>query len=171
MTSRRETCLNTALRYVTKDRANAYGTPEDNFGNIAAIWNEQGYRRFDQYGEPCKITATDVALMMVGMKLARLKFNPTHDDSWIDIAGYAACGMDTAGATKPEVEHIYTGEREHPIGNVVAKEGTKGGWVRDMYRCAPDNDGSATDTGSIGNKPHAAHSYGHANGMWCDGYI
>lgn len=87
----RRECLESATECVTKDRAQAYGSAEDNFGNIADIWNAQGVRIDDR-----KVTATDVALMMVGMKLARLRYNPSHKDSWIDVAGYAACGMECA---------------------------------------------------------------------------
>jgi len=39
---------------------------------------------------------TDVAQMMVLMKIARLENSPTHMDSWIDVAGYAACGGELA---------------------------------------------------------------------------
>jgi len=31
-------------------------------------------------------------LMMALMKIARLRHNHGHADSWIDLAGYAACG-------------------------------------------------------------------------------
>jgi hypothetical protein len=30
------------------------------------------------------------------IKVARLSTNPTHKDSWIDLAGYAACGAGIA---------------------------------------------------------------------------
>lgn len=89
--SKREKCLETAKEYVTKDRSSTYGTPEDNFANIAEIWNAQGVTIDGR-----QLVASDVALLMAGMKLARLRFNPNHDDSWIDLAGYAACGMETA---------------------------------------------------------------------------
>lgn len=91
-------CLTTALGYVSKDRNTSYGDPEDNFKNIAEVWHAQGYAFVDAQGNVRSLEPTDVALMMAGMKLARLKYNPTHDDSWIDLAGYAACGMDTANA-------------------------------------------------------------------------
>lgn len=87
----RRECLDKAIEYTSKDRNAAYGDPEDNFANIAKIWNAQGVRIDGR-----KVKAADVALMMVGMKLARLRFNPTHEDSWVDIAGYAACGMECA---------------------------------------------------------------------------
>jgi hypothetical protein len=37
------------------------------------------------------ITPYDVATMMLMVKLARLMQSPGHQDSHIDIAGYAAC--------------------------------------------------------------------------------
>jgi hypothetical protein len=40
------------------------------------------------------ITPTDVANMMILMKMARLMNKSDHEDSWIDIAGYAANGCE-----------------------------------------------------------------------------
>lgn len=110
----REKVLKSALEYVSKDRNTAYGEPEDNFQNIADVWNGMGFSRED--GDP--ITATDVAKLMIGMKLARLKHNPTHEDSWTDIAGYAACGFQAAqrdvnnGGGKLITEGPFKGWRE-----------------------------------------------------------
>ena len=41
-------------------------------------------------GEEHEISASDVAMMMVAIKLARLIETPDHKDSAIDLAGYAA---------------------------------------------------------------------------------
>ena len=38
-----------------------------------------------------------VALMMALLKVARLIKSPEHLDSWVDLAGYAACGGEIAG--------------------------------------------------------------------------
>lgn len=83
---RREELLNEALGYVTNDRQNSYGKPEDNFRRIAAFWSSY-------LGVP--VENHDVANMMILMKVARLMQTPGHKDSWVDIAGYAACGWDT----------------------------------------------------------------------------
>lgn len=89
----RDDVLQEARKITAADRNSSYGEPEDNFQNIADIWNAQGYRS----GPALELlTATDVALMMAGLKLARLKHNPTHRDSWVDMAGYAACGYEVA---------------------------------------------------------------------------
>ena len=75
------------------DRGLNYGKPEDNFARIARYWNVHLQNR---YGEPSAIDAVDVALMMNLMKVARLDNEPRHLDSWIDMAGYAACGANIA---------------------------------------------------------------------------
>jgi hypothetical protein len=33
-------------------------------------------------------------MMMAGVKLARLSATPDHQDSWVDLAGYAATGSE-----------------------------------------------------------------------------
>ena len=35
--------------------------------------------------------------MLVDLKTVRAWGNPAHDDNWVDIAGYAACGGEIAG--------------------------------------------------------------------------
>ena len=75
--------LDTAKEYVTKDRAASHGDMENNFARIGALWSAH-------LGVP--VTATDVALMMAMLKIARAGSNPAHMDNWIDLAGYAACG-------------------------------------------------------------------------------
>ena len=75
--------LDTAKAYVTKDRQEAHGDAEANFGLIAAYWSAHLGRN---------IKSHDVAVMMALMKLARMKANPAHVDSATDAAGYAAIG-------------------------------------------------------------------------------
>lgn len=160
--TRRE-CLEQATECVTQDRCASYGEPEDNFKNIADIWNAQGVRMYaDSHGafrdEHREVNATDVALMMVGMKLARLRFNPAHKDSWVDMAGYAACGMECA--LKPASEFVPAPtNRIEPLG-----------WVSDN-RCGLELVDGNKVNGTIGARPHPAHSYGRDKGQWCDGYI
>lgn len=79
--------LDTAKGYVLKDRNATHGDPEDNFGRIAELWT--AYKRVP-------FNATDVAVMMALMKVARIAQSPDHRDSWIDLAGYAACGAGIA---------------------------------------------------------------------------
>ena len=84
----RSDILSTAAEYVTKDRAATHGNVEDNFNRIAGLWS--------QYLNE-EIGTADVAAMMILLKVARIQSNPCHDDNWIDIAGYAACGGEIAG--------------------------------------------------------------------------
>lgn len=79
--------LDAAKDYVTKDRADTHGDAESNFGQIAAYWSSH---------LDTPVTATDVAVMMTLMKLARIKANPQHIDSWVDGCGYLACGGEIA---------------------------------------------------------------------------
>jgi hypothetical protein len=89
----KQACLEAAIRAVCGDRHLNYGKPEDNFKRIAALW--EAYTTIRHSDVPgFKFTPTDVALLMILMKVARLAYSPGHNDSWIDIAGYAACGYD-----------------------------------------------------------------------------
>jgi len=38
-----------------------------------------------------KVTAAQVALCLIDLKMARLAHDPKHLDSIVDVAGYAAC--------------------------------------------------------------------------------
>lgn len=84
--TRRE-CLETAEHKVNGDREHDYGTPEDNFKTIADLWSAY-------LGK--EISSIDVAMMMALMKIARIKAG-TKPDSFVDLAGYAACGAEIAG--------------------------------------------------------------------------
>jgi len=90
--NRRET-LEAAAACVLHDRNDTYGPPEDGFTLIAALW--RAYLR--QVGT--EIRPPDVAAMMVLLKAARLAANSGHADSWVDLAGYAACGAELATGT------------------------------------------------------------------------
>ncbi len=91
----REQLLQTAITITAVDRNNTYGKPEDNFKNIADRWS---LYLSASIGTEIKLSPTDVGYMMVDMKLARLSTNPTHYDSILDIAGYAACAADCIAA-------------------------------------------------------------------------
>jgi hypothetical protein len=77
----------------TADRGLNYGKPEDNFARIAERWRAHLKNRF---GLNVPLDATSVALMCLDLKLARLENDPSHLDSWVDAAGYAACGANIA---------------------------------------------------------------------------
>lgn len=77
------------------DRGQPYGGVEDNFRRIARLWQAHLVNRYDVKIDFC-LDEADVALFMVLMKTARLANAPTHVDSWVDIAGYGACGGELA---------------------------------------------------------------------------
>jgi hypothetical protein len=89
----RETVLTQASQAVLSDRNAHYGDPEDNFTHIANLWNS--------YAKEDLFTATDVAAMMILVKVARSTTSPEVTDHWVDIAGYAACGNGTAQMEAP----------------------------------------------------------------------
>ena len=75
------------------DRGLNYGSPEDNFNRIATLWNAWLNIRYgDKNDIDFDIDTTDVTIMMDLVKKARIANNPAHLDSWVDVAGYAACG-------------------------------------------------------------------------------
>lgn len=91
--ARKRACLDAAIAACCGDRALNYGAPEDNFRRIAVLWNAWMDIRGSAFAKNA-FAPTDIAAMNILLKLARLANNPAHNDSWIDIAGYAACGAD-----------------------------------------------------------------------------
>lgn len=92
--------LHAAEKCVCGQREQDYGTPEDNFETIAKLW-ETYLRRacVDEAGD-VYIEANDVAMMMALLKIARIAAGGGKADSWIDLAGYAACGAECEGVTE-----------------------------------------------------------------------
>ena len=93
----RQRVLKEAEKCVCGKREKDYGTPEDSFRPIAQLW--EIYIRERTVGgltDVC-VNPEDVAIMMAMLKIARLANNPEHMDSWVDLAGYAACGGEIAG--------------------------------------------------------------------------
>ena len=82
----RVAALREAAGLISGDRDKQYGGPEENFTRIAKIWSVI-------LGQ--EVLAEDVAMMMIGLKVARYAarsgFQP---DTWVDIAGYAGCGYE-----------------------------------------------------------------------------
>lgn len=83
--------LEHAAKLVGGQRAQDYGDKKENHERIAALWNMwlQESREKEHHGN-IKICAYDVAMMMLLVKVARLMHTPGHQDSHVDIAGYAS---------------------------------------------------------------------------------
>jgi hypothetical protein len=67
---------------VIENRERSYGPAADNFAAIAARWS---------LVLGITVTPAQVALCLIDLKLARLSRDPSHLDSIVDVAGYAAC--------------------------------------------------------------------------------
>lgn len=95
MKNLREECLRKACECVNGQREQDYGAPEDNFSTIAELWTAYKGVEFNEI---------DVSMMMTLLKVARAKAGETKD-SFVDMAGYAACAYEIAhykNATKAE---------------------------------------------------------------------
>lgn len=68
-----------------ESRSRDYGHPYDNHKRIADIWNVQIAHRLSS-----PIRPREVALLMIGLKLAR-EVNSQKRDNLIDAAGYVKC--------------------------------------------------------------------------------
>ncbi len=88
--------LEAARACVCGQREQDYGSPEDNFATIGQFWTTYlaAAHPFDFAGE--SITAKDVAAMMALLKVARIATGSSMD-SYVDLAGYAACAGEIAG--------------------------------------------------------------------------
>ena len=75
-----EQLLQRSLQIFEERRTN-YGLAKHHFREVARRWS---------LILNCQITPQQVVMCLIELKLARLKENPVHLDSIIDIAGYAA---------------------------------------------------------------------------------
>lgn len=91
--------LHAAEKCVCGQREQDYGTPEDNFKAIAELW-EAYLNKACTRGVNVRVEAKDVAAMMALLKIARIAAGGGKADSWIDLAGYAACGAECEGVTE-----------------------------------------------------------------------
>lgn len=76
--------FDTLTATITQDRGKEYQHPSVDFAKAQDL-------------KACVQNCTDPlvrhTLEMICLKIARLVHNPSHLDSWIDIAGYARCGV------------------------------------------------------------------------------
>ncbi len=66
---------------VIAERSAQYGDASHSMAAIAQRWSAT-------LGQ--EVTATQVVLCLLDLKLARLAHDPTHEDSVVDVCGYAA---------------------------------------------------------------------------------
>ncbi len=82
------------IEALVSGRGQEYGDAKNNFEDIAHM---------SAPVNNCKHPAARVALLMILVKVGRLIVNPTHRDSWDDIAGYALCGQYVTGDERIEL--------------------------------------------------------------------
>ena len=80
---KREQILDKAKTLISGERAKDYGDAYLNHKRLAELWSPI----LDK-----DITVEQVYACMIAVKLSRLIETPDHEDSWIDICGYAALG-------------------------------------------------------------------------------
>ena len=81
----RTVCLRKAEELVSGHRNVDYGEPDENLQRIADFWSVY---------LGITVIQGDVALMMDLAKTARLMNDITHEDGWVDKAGYAGIGYE-----------------------------------------------------------------------------
>lgn len=74
---------------VIEHRESIYGSPREFFTQIAARWS---------LVLGIDVTPAQAALCLINLKLARLTRDPSHLDSIVDVAGYAAILSEVAHA-------------------------------------------------------------------------
>lgn len=83
----RKDTLEKALEIIQGDRHNEYGPAQDHFKEAAIVWSLLLKQ---------EVTSAQVILCLAALKLVRLSTKNNHQDSWVDLAGYAALGNEVA---------------------------------------------------------------------------
>lgn len=89
----RKALLDEASALITGDRNAQYGDPLQDFRRSAQILNAMGYQN-TLNGGTRELTGHDIALIIAAVKMSRISWAPWKRDSWVDLAGYAACGWE-----------------------------------------------------------------------------
>lgn len=97
----RTAVLEKARACVCGEREEDYGSPEDSFGCIAELWETYLRAACVSPDAIVTVTAADVAMLMALLKIARVGTSCVGGtaDSFVDLAGYAACGAECAEVT------------------------------------------------------------------------
>lgn len=78
-----ETYILDEAKEAVYERPDDHGEPEDSFDRIASMWTAY---------LDTEVTASDVANLMVLLKVARNAEGQYQEDNWVDIGGYAENG-------------------------------------------------------------------------------
>jgi Domain of unknown function (DUF6378) len=94
--------LNSAVTTISQ-RGNEYGDIHPNFVRAATIAS----CLLDK-----KLTAFDVAAVMMAVKMARLTHNRDHEDSWVDLTAYTAFAAQFAAPHTSDFNDVITASVE-----------------------------------------------------------
>lgn len=101
---KRAEVLDEAKKCVCGQREQDYGSPEDNFSTIGYLWSAYLRAAHPNLNIALnEVTPKDVAVMMSLLKVARIATG-SSPDSFIDLAGYAACAGEIATRENKKVE-------------------------------------------------------------------
>lgn len=115
-----------AKKCVCGQREQDYGTPENNFETIGLLWSVYLRAAHPEYAKVLPIngiTAKDVAVMMSQLKVARIATG-SSPDSFVDLAGYAACAGEIA-TQQTETKPIVRNENICVVCGASIPEGTQ----------------------------------------------
>ena len=116
----REEILKEALKCVTGEREQQYGSPEDSFMAIAELWTVYLEHKCVEDNGAVLLHPEDVAAMMALLKIARICTGKYKGDNWVDLAGYAACGGAWQSGSRPKEWEIKD-EEDHRVGAKIEK--------------------------------------------------
>jgi hypothetical protein len=95
--------LKEALDITLGARGSVYGHPTDNLGLTLDLWNVY-LQDLDR-----ELTISDLAALMVLVKLARLHHTPDHKDTLLDMAGWPSAAWDALTEQRRREEQAHEG--------------------------------------------------------------
>ena len=111
---KRSEILEAARCCVCGEREQDYGTPENNFETIGLLWGvylRAAHPEFAKVMPINGITAKDAGTMLALLKVARIATG-SSPDSFIDLAGYAACAGEIVTERSSPYEKAETQTQE-----------------------------------------------------------
>lgn len=124
-----ESLASDALEAIAEGGRWRYGSPRENLAKIGELWNA--------YLGGFWLDTTDVAMMMILLKVARVQNDYTKRDNWQDIIGYSLVGWEASvesmsegvGDSFPYDEALYENEQGDWVKQCGAGQGPDyGGW-------------------------------------------
>lgn len=103
-----ESILTRAEEIINGQRVKDYGDARENHLRIATLWSA--------YKQGVEFSPEDVAVMMILLKIARFMENGYHEDTVVDIAGYAGV-LEKMQLPKEQRYGITVGDSPEPLAN------------------------------------------------------